>query len=158
MKNVITNQPAQSGNSSWENRGMFVTMLWFFIGYGALSCLTVPFTRHFWIGEIPTLALIQMPKILMAEWLRTHVVMEMVKFLGFSSGSFSPDYILARPYALALAYLLVMVIIGGIGWCFRFHFTDRQWRFVVTMFLATAIIDYLLTLTFTKGPGFTIYG
>lgn len=137
---------------------MFVAVLWFSIGYGALSCLTVPFIRRFWIGEIPTLALIQMPKILVAEWLRTHVVMAAVKWLGFSSGSFSPDYILARPYALALAYLLVMIIIGGIGWGFRFHFTDRKQRFVVTIFLATAVLDYLLTLIFAKGPGFTIYG
>jgi hypothetical protein len=34
-----------------------------------------------------------------------------IQHLGLSRGSFSPDYILARPYALAIAYLIPLSIL-----------------------------------------------
>jgi hypothetical protein len=154
---MTANLQAQSDNGSRQNGGIFVAVLWFFAGYWALSCLAIPFVGRLWLGEIPVLAIIQMPMIVAAQWLRIHVVMEIIKFLGCSRGSFSPDYILARPYALALAYLLTVVIICGIGRYFRFHFTDERHRFVIAAFLVTAIADYLFILIFAAGPGFTIY-
>src|SRR6185503_21078749 len=87
----------------WPERSVFIRGLWVFIGYCGLSCLTLPFIGKFWLGELPVLATLQLPKIAVAGWLRTHVVMEAIQWLGLSKGSFSPDYILARPYALAIA-------------------------------------------------------
>src|SRR5262245_26752258 len=101
-------------------RRLFIGVLWFFAGYWILSCLTLPFVGRFWWGEIPVLGIIQVPKLLVAGWLRVHVVMKGVTLLGFSSGSFSPDYILARPYALIIAYLIVFVLIGILGFVIRF--------------------------------------
>ena len=82
--------------------------------------------------------------------------MEAITFLGFSQGSFSPDYILARPYALAIVYLIPMVIIGVIG-LRRFQFVDGRRGFVMVAFFIAAAVDYLFTLIFTNGRSLTIY-
>src|SRR4028119_924563 len=71
--------------------------------YFVASILTLPFLDALWLGEVPVLALVQVPKTAFAGWLRTDVVMPAIVALGQSRGSFSPDYLLARPYALALA-------------------------------------------------------
>src|SRR4051812_844377 len=92
-------------------RGIFFGLLLSFVGYCVLSCLTLPLIGRVWLDELPVLAAIQLPKIAVANWLRTHIVMEAMKLLGSSRGSFSPDYILARPYALALVYLIPMAVI-----------------------------------------------
>jgi hypothetical protein len=74
-----------------------------------ISILTLPLMNVVWLGEIPLLALIQLPKIAVASWLREHVVMEVIKILGWSKGSFSPDYMTARPYGLGLAYSIPLI-------------------------------------------------
>lgn len=121
-----------------------------------LSCLTLPFMGRVWLGELPVLAVIQLPKILVAGWLRTHVVMEAITLLGLSQGSFSPDYILARPYALALAYMIPMAILGVII-LRRCSFSDERLRFVAVAALVLAVLDYACTLTFADGRTLTIY-
>jgi hypothetical protein len=68
----------RSENGLRTRAGLFAGVLWFFIGYFTLTCLTLPFAGRVWWGEIPVLALIQIPKIAAAEWLRTHVVMELI--------------------------------------------------------------------------------
>jgi hypothetical protein len=153
----LSSQP-RSDDGLRTRVGLFVGVLWFFAGYFALSCLTIPFAGRLWSGEIPVLALIQIPKIAVAEWLRTHVVMELITFLGFSSGSFSPDYLLARPYALAIAYLLVIVVLSVLGWGFGFRLSDQRQRIATAAFLVMVATDYVFTFTFGGGPGFTIYG
>jgi len=136
-------------------RGGFVRVLWFVIGYCTLSCLTLPFVGLFWLGELPVLALVQLPKIAVAGWLRTQVVMKAIMFLGFSRGSFSPDFILARPYALAITYLIPMIIIGFIG-LRNFRPIDARRSFVTLAFLLAATADYVFTI-FADGRVLTIY-
>jgi hypothetical protein len=150
------NPQSQANAGLRAERGIFARVLWFLVGYCAISCLTLPFIGRVWLGELPVLAVIQLPKIAVAGWLRTHVVMETITFLGFSRGSFSPDYILARPYALALTYLIPMVVIGFIG-LRRSRFIDRRRNFVTVIFLVAAAIDYVFTLIFADGRYLTIY-
>lgn len=147
---------SQADNGIRAKTDIFLNVLWFFIGWCALSCLTLPFIGRVWLGELPILAVIQLPKIAIAGWLRTHVVMETITFLGFSRGSFSPDYILARPYALALAYLIPLAFIG-VASLRRFRFRDEQLGFVAVALLVMAVIDYVCTLTFADGRFLTIY-
>lgn len=135
---------------------LFTKVLQFFIGYFAVSCLTLPFIGRVWLGELPLLALIQLPKTGLANWVRKDVVMPALKFLGLSQGSFSPDYILARPYALAIVYLLPMIIIAVIGLRRSPSTPDRR-RFLTIAFLIAATIDYLFTLFFADGRHLTIY-
>lgn len=131
-------------------------MLRFAIGYCALSCLTLPLVGHVWLGEIPLLALIQIPKLAVVGWLRVHVVMEAIALWGFSRGSFSPDYILARPYALAIAYMIPMFVIGFVG-LWRPHIAVDRRAVMTLVFLAAACADYIFTLIFAEGRRLTIY-
>jgi hypothetical protein len=109
-----------------------------------------------WLGEIPLLALWQLPKTFLATWFRKHWVMSGIKWAGLSSGSFSPDYIAARPYGLAIVYLAVVLTVISIGW-YRSCFNSPQARRLLWVFLTVAFADYFWTLCWSGGPGFTIY-
>jgi hypothetical protein len=123
--------------------------------YFALSIITLPFLDSLWIGELPLLALIQLPKIFLAGWLRTDVVMPAIVAAGRSAGSFSPDYGTARPYALASAYLLVLGMVLTPLLAFS-RFTPQRWRWLAILVLAAAV-DFACTLWLAGGPGLTIY-
>ncbi len=68
----------------------YLVLLKCLIGYGLVCMATIPFMNRFWLGEIPVLALIPLPKITFADWLRTGVVMEAIKALGLSRGRSLP--------------------------------------------------------------------
>lgn len=135
-------------------------LLWSSIAYFLVSIITIPFAGSLWWGEMPLLALIQVPKLSSAIWFRTSVVMPWIVKLGYSAGSFSPDYLLARPYGLLFPYalfLIAMLLVLGV----RFALVPRSQRrrtavpFMVSLLLA--IIDYLMILRFAGGPGFSMY-
>lgn len=132
-----------------------LVLLWLLIGYYAVCSVTIPFINAVWLGELPVLPVIQLPKITFAGWLRTEVVMKLIRLLGLSQGSFSPDYLMARPYALALAYLLPLGIVLVTFWL-RHRKTGlhpgRAWVLV-----AVALVDYIMTLIFADHRFLTIY-
>ena len=123
--------------------------------YCVASSMTLPFLDAIWFGEIPPLAIIHSPKTEFGNWIRSSLVMPAIKWLGYSRGSFSPDYILARPYALALAYFAPLVLLcGGLWWRTGLVPPYRRWFCVL---LILAVLDFCLMLIFAGGPGFTIY-
>jgi hypothetical protein len=125
------------------------------ITYCVVSSLTIPFAGLLWLGEVPLLALVQLPKIGIAEWLRSGPVMGAIRSLGLSGGSFSPDYILARPYALALVYLLPLI---GLAVVLRLREGRTGSLRPMTLALTgVAVLDYVLTLVFGSCRSFTIY-
>lgn len=114
---------------------------------------TLPFVNWLWMGELPVLAVLQLPKLLLAEWLRTDFVMPAIKGLGLSSGAFSPDYTMARPYALVAAYLLpIVVVIVTVR--SRMAAPYRLWS---CLLLCAAALDWLLTLKLASSPGLSLY-
>jgi len=82
--------------------------------------------------------------------------MKAITFLGFSRGSFSPDFTLTRPYALAITYLIPIIIIGFIG-LRHFRLMDGRRSFVTLAFLVAAAADYVFTIIFADGRLLTIY-
>lgn len=120
-----------------------------------LSIVTLPFIDWVWLGEIPLLALIQSPKLTVAHWCRSEMVMPAIKSLGFSHGSFSPDYTLARPYGLLLTYAIPVVLAGASlllpGCC-----GDRSRRLVLWLLLALAV-DAVCTWFLTAQRGLSLY-
>ena len=132
-----------------------VLLLQALTAYFVLSIVTLPFVDSFWIGELPLLVLIQLPKIFLGGWLRTDLVMPAIVAMGRSAGSFSPDYGTARPYALAIAYLLVLGAVLAPLSAFS-RFTPRRWRWLAILLLAAAA-DFGCTLWLAGGPGLTIY-
>jgi hypothetical protein len=123
--------------------------------YGIMSMLSLPFLNSLWFGEIPVVTVVQVPKITFAIWLRNVMVMDLMTPLGLSRGSFSPDWTAARPYALAVAYLVPLTILLAVVWRrTRFAPPIRVW---IWMLLLVAFADFLMTLRFANGPGLTIY-
>jgi hypothetical protein len=120
-----------------------------------VSVVTLPFVDALWLGELPVVAALQVPKVLIAGWIRMGVVMPAIEGLGLSSGSFSPDYSTARPYALALAYLIPVVALLAVTWL-RTRMA-KPYRFWSCLLLCVAALDYLLTLRLTHTPGLTLY-
>ncbi len=125
------------------------------IAYCVVSTLTIPFAGLVWLGEVPLLALVQLPKVGLADWLRSGPVMGTIKSLGLSSGSFSPDYLMARPYALAVVYLIPLI---GLAVVLRLREGRTGSLRPMTLVLAgVAVLDYVLTLVFGSWRSFTIY-
>ncbi|MGQ0551826.1 MAG: hypothetical protein ACT4PU_01235 [Planctomycetota bacterium] len=123
--------------------------------YFVVSMGTLPFVNAIWWGELPALAIPQLPKLFVASWLRTDVVMPAIAALGYSRGSFSPDFVLARPYALALAYLFLCAGLLTAVWL-RTRVT-RSYRLWTCLLIAAAAADYFLTLKFATQPALTLY-
>lgn len=144
--------PGQAMAARPVSRAAATVMLWVVLGYFLLSAITLPFLDHLWLGELPVLALIQLPKVALANWLRVHVVMEAIRAGGWSAGSFSPDYILARPYALALVYLPPMAAFASVALG-----AGAGFRRLALVLIGVAVLDYVLTLWLAGGPGLTIY-
>ncbi|MEX0886939.1 MAG: hypothetical protein WD009_10920, partial [Phycisphaeraceae bacterium] len=124
--------------------------------YLGASILTLPFINSLWLGEIPLLALFQVPKLDLAGWFRVDVIMPIIRVLGMSAGSFSPDYIAARPYGLLLAYLLpALAVVGALWVCRATARPTRRWLLVL---LAVGVLDYCFVMLFAAGPpGLTIH-
>ncbi len=133
--------------------GAYQFVLKSLIAYCIASTLTLPFLDSLWLGELPLLAVIQLPKVALADWLRSEVVMELIARLGLSSGSFSPDYIAARPYGLAMAYLIPLGILLPTIWL-RTRTVSLGWTSVL---LIVSVVDFCFTLIFAGGPGLSVY-
>jgi len=133
---------------------VYRTLLKCLIIYCMVSTLTLPFLGDVWFGDVPVLALVQVPKVSLANWLRQDVVMELIKLFGFSRGSFSPDYMAARPYALAAAYLNPMLIVAA-GAC-RPNASARN-RKLALVLAGAALVDFVVTLALANTRRITIY-
>ncbi|MEN8127957.1 MAG: hypothetical protein ABFR90_09165, partial [Planctomycetota bacterium] len=91
--------------------GLFKKILLALIIYSVISMATIPFIDSVWIGEIPVLTVIQLPKTMPATLIRSYYAANLAKMMGISKGSFSPNYIVARPYALLIVYLLPLSVL-----------------------------------------------
>jgi hypothetical protein len=127
--------------------------------YCAVSLATLPFMNAVWLGELPLLAVPQVPKVALANWLRSDVLIPAAGQLGLSRGSWSPDWSLTRPYALALAYLLVLGLLAAIAAVTRpsrpaGRPVGRAWQ---GLLLVAFLVDYSATLSFADGPILRVY-
>jgi hypothetical protein len=125
------------------------------IVYFVLSIATLPYEDSLWLGEAPVLAILQLPKTDFAHWSCSIIIYRVMGPLGLSRGSFSPDWSAAKPYALALAYVIP---IGGmlavIAWRTRMAAPYRYWAVAL---VTLAVIDYLMMRAYASGPGLSIY-
>ncbi len=124
--------------------------------YFGIAVATWPFVGKLWIGELPLLALWHIPKILILQYLRKGLVMSAIRWLGASSGSFSPDYILAGPYAVGIAYSIPLLLLWVIyRYRRRIHKTPAsRWALV---FFVSAALDGVATLYFGHTRDLSVY-
>ena len=142
-----------AGAERW--RRPLVVCLMALMGYFVLSSITIPFVDEWWVGELPVLALVQQPKVELAGWVRTDVVMPLIRALGWSSGSYSPDYIAARAWGLAIAYVVPLLLIVAL--VVARTRLSRPFGWLMLALLALAAADFVMTLVFADGPSLTIY-
>jgi hypothetical protein len=112
--------------------------------YYLLSALTLPFVNKFWLGEIPVLALIQLPKSFLKSAIHTPM-MSAMHSLGYSHGSFSPDYGATHGWAMAIMVTLPALFIVAVLWKLR---KLPQRRTLIVAVLVCASIDAVVTLWF----------
>lgn len=137
-----TDPPPAPAEIPARRRDAMVWLLRLAAVYLLVSSLTFPIIDWWWIGEFPPLAVLQFPKLEFAGWLRQRVVMPVIGWLGLSQGSFSPDYILASPYALALAYVIPAILIVVVLLSSR---TLKKMHLVwLTIAAVTAVIDFIV--------------
>jgi hypothetical protein len=127
------------------------------IVYYLISIVTLPALNAIWVGEMPLLAVIQLPKVETAKFLRTHVVMPLIQDLGLSRGSYSPDLTLASPFAMAFVCLVPMLLLLVYVLCQR-DFFRRHIRLVAAV-AVLAMVDFGWTLMFasSRNGGLSIY-
>jgi len=140
-----------SGSEDRFYRGV----LKFLIGYYIVCTITLPFVDSWWLGEIPPLAIVQIPKLQLAGWLRTDVVMVAIRRLGWSRGSFSHDYIAASPYALAIAYAIPMIVVIVPIWV-RTRLV-HPYRGLVALLLIAAGLAFSCTIVYGSQRSLTLY-
>jgi len=138
----------------WMSRLLFPRMLAALIGYFVLSAATIPFAGRVWLGEIPPLALIQIPIVVPAKWCQNLVLLGMGS-AGLSSGSASPDRIASRPWGLVLVYLLALVPVMVAVWYWT-RMRPPYGRLAITL-AAVAVVDFFLMVLLAGGPGFSMY-
>lgn len=126
-----------------------------FIVYLVVSITTVPFIDSIWLGEIPVLAVVQLPKTMPANFIRHYYASSMAKTLNISKGSFSPDAIFIRPYALLIVYIIPLLILVFTYVLFiKDKKKDAKYLLIVLLLF---ILDYFFVLHFSDTPGLTIY-
>jgi hypothetical protein len=124
-------------------------------GYLLLSSVTIPFSNAIWVGELPLLALVQVPKVSLANWLRHLMVMHVLVPIGLSRGSYSPNWTLARPAALAVAYVMPLILLLGVVLWRRG--AGKSWRKWLLLVMVLAVVDYFMTLAFASTRALTLY-
>lgn len=77
--------------------------------YYVCSSLTLPWSNQFWFGEIPILAIFQLPKAILKSLMQTQLL-SLLHQLGWTYGSASPDYAATHRWALGIAIIAPAVI------------------------------------------------
>src|SRR5687768_5447764 len=111
----------------------------------------LPFVGEWWIGELPLLALVQVPKLALAEWFLKEVVLEVIRWLGLARSA-SPDRILGRPYGLGLAYLWPLGTLVAVIWL---RTGLSTYRLPLCILAFVAVVDFVCTLVFAQGRSLT---
>lgn len=117
--------------------------------YLLVSSATLPFLFTLWLSELPIFAVIQLPKVFAAKWVRDLIVFHLL------DGPVSPARTLARPYGLAVVYLLSVIgLLAMGGFCKRREHPYGVWSGIL---IAAATIDYILSLMLLRQGATVLY-
>lgn len=134
--------PALAGGrgESWLFRGVIAVLVLYYL----ISIITLPFADDFWVGEIPVLALPQIPKSMAFTFIRQTLI-SLMHVLGWSRGSASPDAIAATPWAFGILFVTPALLVLLLAATFRRVWHHRRWLAVL---LLLAFADSVVTLWF----------
>ncbi len=139
----------------WGDERTHLRVLKLLVGYAVLSMATLPLKGAWWIGELPVFVLPQVPKTALASDVRRILISDVVRPLGLSRGSFSPDWSMMRPYALAIVYIVPLAVwLTMIARRTKLRPPYRWWALAVVLL---ALADYAMTYYFSQSPGVSFY-
>ncbi|MCA9083559.1 MAG: hypothetical protein KDA81_05870 [Planctomycetaceae bacterium] len=142
----VTQRPEhRSGLCTWLSQMLCL--------YYVASAVTLPFANRIWFGEIPVLAVIQLPKTFLKS-LFQHAFLWFVRSTGLSQGSFSPDYMATHPWAMAamsITPLIVLIILIRLTRPRPLH--SRVIMYTVTL----AAVDTAVTFWFDSTSALSLY-
>jgi hypothetical protein len=118
--------------------------------YFVLSSATLPFLDSLWLGELPVFAVLQVPKVGWAIWLLNVILRKVMWPIGLSINE-----IAARPYVLALAYLLPVCFLWAIVW--RRTRMAAPYRFWAGVVVVSAMFDFVMMRVYGGGPNVAMY-
>lgn len=142
-----------AGRRRHRHSGFFAAIVWCCISYYAASSLTLPFANSVWLGELPVLALVQLPK----SWAHDKVqnlIMAYMRSHGLSSGSPSPDMIRSSPWAFAVVFCVPAIVVLTMAAVSR---NLRQSRTLIVLFLLLAVIDAAVTIWFERTSSLSLF-
>ena len=120
--------------------------------YYLLSSVTLPFANRFWLGEIPPLALIQIPK----SWLHHEIqagLIWLLHVLEMNSGSTSPDMIRTQPWAMTMMCMLPPATVLLAARCLRW----RCPRYQLAILIVLAACDAAVTFWFERTSSLSLF-
>ncbi len=121
--------------------------------YYIISSLTLPFADDLWFGELPALAIVQLPKMYFFDAAREAIILLMRKW-GLSSGSASPDLMAAGPWAMAVLFTVPATVVIGLTGLVRRISSMRWW---ILLLLATAAADAAVTIWFDRVSSLSLF-
>lgn len=141
-----------------ENRApaIYRWLNWFVCGaclYYFLSAVTLPFASKAWVGEVPILGILQLPKSFLKFVLHDVLLLAVHQF-GWSKGSASPDYGMIHPWAMVLMLAVPALLLSGTILYCR---SGKTRAFLLISVLAFAFLDALVTLWFETSSSLKLY-
>ena len=120
--------------------------------YYLVSAVTLPLVNKLWLGELPLLAIVQLPKSVVKSVVH-QVLMSMVHSFGLSRGSFSPDYMATHGWAM-----IAMVTVPALFVIVVFSLMRSLPRCRLIGALVTcAALDAIVTLWFDSVSNLKLY-
>jgi hypothetical protein len=124
--------------------------------YFGLGILTFPFLNTLWYGDIPLLAILHLPILIPANFIRRQMAITALRLNIKSLFSFSPAWRFFGPYAL-LIVLLIPLAISAFGFTKNFKNPKYSKKSFYLLLLLSTVYFLCFILEFCNSPGLTIY-
>lgn len=120
-------------------------------GYYLVSCLTLPFAKQVWFGEIPVLGLLQIPKAFLKSLLHSSL-MEAMKSFGWTGSS--SDYFATHSIVMVVMLFLPTVVFLLLIW----RLPKLPFRPPITFaMLACSCLDAIVTIWFENTSSLKLF-
>ena len=121
--------------------------------YYGISAMTLPFANVVWLGEIPPLAILQLPKSF-TKFVIQRFLLYAVNVLGLSRGSASPDHIATHGWAMVIMAAAPALLLVAV---FAFLRRERRRNRLIAAVLIFASIDAIVTIWFDSSSRLKLY-
>ena len=150
-------QPSRLGSSTGGPTSTLTTqlrwMLTILMVYYVVSSLTLPLADEIWLGELPLMAIPQLPKSWLFSTARQYLII-LTQAMGVDRGSPSPNMIAMTPWAFAIVFIAPTALaIAATAICRRLR---PCWPWIWRL-MALATVDAVITIWFDQTSRLSIF-